>query len=496
MIDQRQFILSREKTEQKENWTTVKLASGYYLSWQNNLRVAISRGKDVCLLGHVWTVDSQKPEPRQMIECGRDEILEAEKGWSGRYLLIIGDEIFLDASGLLGVFYTDGFASSSLKLMFEHKKLDVVYPKIKHSISLNFIPGEYTECPGVKRLLPTQILQYTTGKTSTRALLPEGDFKGLSEVVRARRLKDLLVTNAKNLANEFEGYDIFIALTGGKDSRVSYASLVASGVPFKSFTAELPDISAGDVEVPQLLARQTGVEHRYVRRGKFNGYALKEIDTHAAGMAKDGDRTFYSYGQYQALLEEGHKVVLVRSGIYENVIDYWKHFLKPGQTFNAENIRDRFIAFKANRAYSQSLAEWFSERANDEQNRWIGIENLFHWELRSGCWLSSTEQSFDVMDNIESMQFVNCRRIISLLMGYKEEDRVEKEHQKRLTSYICPPIANVPYDDLINRAKTNIVAKVCKKLYKSFLNLCWVVNNYGIGSGLDYIAIVAKYRKI
>ena len=484
----KQFVLAKEAIV-ADGWMNEKLSSGHILSWEKHLKVLISEDRNVCLLGHSWSVVEEGFDVRKVLTMSREEILNEEKNWSGRYLLIIGKEIYLDAAGLLGVFYDEDIISSSLALIFRIKGRKVVYPKIKHGISLDFVPGEYTECEGVKRLLPSQVLNYTTCTTASRELLPDRDFPQLSDDERTQLFSKYLEIGLRNLQREFPDCKLWLALTGGRDSRTTLAGLAKSGLAFETFTLEHCNIASEDVSLPPILANKLGVRHKYVSRDR-KGFSRKEYDAYrdfTAGMAVDEDWLFYAYGQYSQLVEDSKPIVLLRSSIYEIVIFYWTHCLREGQAFTAENLRKVSLSLRCSNEYYNSLSDWFKKTEEYGKNMWMGISNMFHWEARSGCWVSSIEQSFDIYENITSIQPVNSRVYLSLLMGYNPNERREKKHQEHIISTMCPEIGDVPYCEKAQAVKPGLTAKIIRKLRRAprgirrrLSALPWIAKNYGI----------------
>lgn len=488
LVGKRQFILAREAVE-AQGWTSEKLSSGYILSWENHLKVLVSADKIVCLIGHCWSVVEEGYDVSRALTMSRDAILNEEKTWSGRYLLIIGDEIYLDASGTLGVFYDGEIISSSLSLIFKIKGLDVVYPKIKHGIALDFVPGEYTECPGVKRLLPSLVLNYTTGMTYSRELLPDRDFPQLSEAERTELLSKYLVIGLRNMHREFPESKLMLALTGGRDSRTTLVGLALSGLSYETFTLEHGDIDSDDVNLPPVLAKRLGVRHRYIRRDKkaFSREKYDEYLEFGAGLDVDEDLLFYAYGQYSRLVEDSRPIVILRSSIYPNVIYSWSNFLSEGEPFTAENLRKISHTLRFKDEYYNSLSEWFKSTEVYGRNLWIDISNLFNWENRCGCWTSSIEHSFDIYDDITSVQVGNSRVCVSLMMGYSADDRRERRTQEGIVSTICPRIGDVgyckkPFADNAGKIQ-KIVAKlgrVPSGIRRRLMTRLWLIKNYGI----------------
>ena len=225
------------------------------------------------------------------------------------------------------------------------------------------------------------------------------------------------------------------AATGGRDSRTTLSVLNHAGIDFKMFSFDHEYISKGDTVVPRMLADASQKEYRFVHRNTANYSKQRESDyvTHCAGMAEDADKLFYIYDQYHEL-DAGENAVIINSGIYEATVpDY----------LSLDKIVE---GAKRNDLLEKSINDWLLRAEEDQKNCSIEISNRAYLDLRAGCWLSSIEQSLDIIDGITSIHPINCRYLISLLMGYDRERRMNKAHEELITVTACPSFKEIPYD--------------------------------------------------
>lgn len=186
---------------------------------------------------------------------------------------------------------------------------------------------------------------------------------------------------------EAVGCELWLSLTGGHDSRTLMALMEYAGIEYNCFTLEVGNLSVGDRELPKLLAKQQ--KHRYVfLKRKFNQFSarrLKNYISHSGGFAKDEDVWFYAFGQYQQLNKLSDNVVILRGGI---------------------------------------------------------------WDICIGCWLSSIEQSCDIMDNITFLQPCNCRMFLALLFSMVKVEKKpwKKKHQEKIIEKCCQALLNVDFE--------------------------------------------------
>lgn len=485
MINDRQFVLSKNEYK-SNNWTSVKMASGYYLSYEKHLNVIVNDAKTTALLGYAWQVDPSRISPEKIVKqsLGEDiqEIIQIEKTWCGRYVLISGEHVFLDATGLLGVFYDQNQVCSSLNVLCGIKGLKIQYPVIYHTVFPDFLPGTFTTYSDVKRLLPCQIYNYVTGEVTIRPLLPDGIAAYENDRYRIDAFIDYYTTALKNMAELFSGKELWLALTGGYDSRTALALLNKTSIEYKTYTLEHDNISSADIELPKLLSEKIGREWRYIKRNplKYSPKRKRQYMIHSAGMAVDEDRLFWVYHQYQDLRKPGRDIVILQNSIWECVIEYFAN--KSGEPLSEDNISELFRWNNYIDLLDISTREWFEIIHNDTLNTEISVENRVLWDLRSGCWLSSVEQTFDMMDGIISIHPTNSRLFLSILMGFDLDMRKTKTHQVKIIENATPALNDIPFENELKNIKFQKI-KVLKFIAGKYM---WMARNIGIRNTLDY----------
>ena len=481
MVDDKQFILSKEKFV-KAGWKHLVLSGDLILSYQEKLKVW-SCQQNIVLLGIAWQVDPERKTPEEELcslakldKISNDDVFEMEKTWCGRYVLIVDGWLYLDTVGSLGVFYSENSVSSSLHVLCEAEKRQVIYPNIVWGQNPDFLPGTRTCYEGVSRLLPSQIYNIKDKKAIIRPLLPDGVIRVENDADRVALLESYYIHSLKIMSKLFEGETLYFGLTGGRDSRAAMSLFEKAGIDYHPFTMEYNDIKEADVVIPARLAKKVGKKRIFVKRKEknFSRQRMDDYCMHTAGMAIDTDRLFYTYGQYSYLFKNQKKlvnkdndnIVIVRSSIWEITNDYLLIFCKNGQ-FNIEDV----FPYADNEPFiKQSLEEWFDMIVNDKINAEVSYSNRAYWDLRDGCWLSSLEQSFDLMDNTTTLQPLNCRLFVSILMGFGQQDRYKKKHEEYIVGQVCPALLEVPYDyqyrsfyKRVRRMGGKVYRFICKK---------------------------------
>lgn len=475
MINDRQFFITKEKTSAFTNWKELALSQGFTLHYHEGLNI-VYHCENITLIGYAWQVDPARRSPQEELDKLRlnkvithKDVYDVEKSWCGRYVLIVNDYIYLDTCGILGVFFSEKTVTSSLNVLCTIENREIIYPEITHGKMPDFVPGMRTPYDGVLRLLPSQILNYVNKERITRPLLVDKTPDFTSEKERILDFSRYFEHSVQNLSKLFHGKTLWLAITGGRDSRATLACFEKANVDYKTFTLWHSNIAKQDYIIPEKLAKATHKEHRYIKRNDEE-YSQKRFDDykiHTAKMAVDEDWLFYSYNQYQSLIENNEPIVIVRSSIWEIPNEYYTMCY-------GEKSRDLTVVYPGineNALFYESCKEWKEFVDKDVLNSSISFANRTLWEMRECCWLSSIEQSFDIMDGITSIQIANCRLFLSLLFGFDHKDRCQKVHEDKMASTICPAFATIPYDYQYETFSQKIhrYKKVVKRMIKKII---------------------------
>lgn len=444
-IHTRQFILSRRRFD-RHDFRHLELPDGFILSYHPDLRVRATSDRRTVLLGLAWSCDPAVPDPLSAAAaCETDGALERVlDAWSGRWLLLRDGRLRMDACGLLGVFFRGGDCSSSLALLDEHLGLHPRSPGLKHQFGgMDFYPGPLTPQPGVLRLLPCQGLDFSSGTPFERPPEPPAPAFHTNEA-RIAAVIDAFDVLLRRIAADYPGR-VQLPLTAGYDSRTLAALLEHAGVEYGTFTMDHRRLRIGDRDVPPRLAAILGRPHRFVpRTGSPNPALYRLYDEHCAGLAVDEDRNFFAFGQYPHSALKRRRIAVLRGGVWESVREYFRethHFLQT-----AQDIREFTSAF-LNVRYRTDLQRAYS--AWLEHCRAVPSEldpvDRYYLEQRAGSWLSSVEQSLDIIPGMDSIQPCNCRRILSILRSFPREDRIKAAHQVAIIRSVCPSLLEEPF---------------------------------------------------
>ena len=419
-ITKKQYLLSSRRME---NLDMVERRIGeYYLYTDGQLNISkamTADGKEVFLLGNAFCMDEAGKSVISDIEGSTEAELKGATGyWTGRWALLSESFLLTDACALMSAFYivSDGefYVSSSLALITAVLGLKTAYKVSKQGLTWHFVPDTVVE--GVSALVSTEIMKFDGKSVITEFFDWTVDYRGLSTSEKCEKVADLLVNGVKNI-HLFSGKDIVLALTGGKDSRVTFSALVKSGVPFVAYTAEHGNISSSDKSVPEKLSKCFGTEHRYVKKGKFDSDKLEDYLRFTNFNSNGADAEFYSYGQFEKFPKDS---ILIRSGLYEAGQTYSRGLFQN----NVESLRNgiaNYYGLLADSLQGKAYDRWIAYVKNNPIDK-IDLRDRLYIEQRAGGWVSAIEQSLDIND-FTSIQIANSCELLSVLLSCNDEER-------------------------------------------------------------------------
>ncbi len=450
MLHRQQFCILRDRAD-LPGYKSIDLEDGWVLSYHEELPLFFDEPSQTALLGYAWQVMPGREAPEKELEklaregggrISEKSLMDAEETWNGRYAVISGGRIYLDAGGMLNVFYSAAGASSDCLLLARAMGLS---EKIYEPGRMNWMPGPRTHYEGISRLMPSQVYDLGTGTVHARELLPTAFVSGGSEQELTAAFIDHFCYSLRQMADLFPEHRLMAALTGGHDSRALTALAKKAGTDFMAYTMEYDGISKGDVEIPPQICAVLGLDHVYVRRNKSNYSAQreKEYDRYTCGLVRDEDRLYYAYDQFRELTEAYGKCVLLRSGIWPDLCCVYSRFFEDGRP-GQELFQEYHIGTGS--PEWESLQEYFSWCSRNPVKT-PDPANRFYYEERSGCWLASIENGFTMIDDIISLEPLNCRLLLSILAAYDEECRMSRRPQMMIADAACPELAEIPYEN-------------------------------------------------
>lgn len=425
-------------------------------------------GKTVTVLGNAYCMDREnKTVAEDVTRWDGADPVQLTRYWTGRYVVIADDRLITDACALMSAFYkveqSGWMVSSSLAVIAAQYGLSAEEPCTQIGLQWQILPK--TRVRGIDKLLCTQSLTFSKETIVIRPYVWMEDLSSATTNEKVAKLSRLLITACHNIA-EATPAGILLALTGGKDSRLVLAALLAAKVPFKAYTAAYPNISQSDKNIPVMMCRDLGISHTYVKRGKLD--KVKE-DAYRIFTCEDTnglDEKFYAFGQFDAIPSD---CVVLRSGIFEAGQSY-------GRTIAGNSLESFVQGFS--RCYAQSLQKETQTDAFAQWVRWaeetpipyVDIWDRFYLEQRVGGWASAIEQSLDLNDFI-SIQIANCPRLISVLLAATDAERKQLSLSIESIRYMQETLLQYPINKRNIWDKAQYVFAIARNPVKKFKNL-------------------------
>lgn len=257
-----QFYIGPKPKALNESWKSVSLSNGLFLSYDTDLPVRLinNNQRQYVLLGTAVQSLEGHPAPDEVLSSitTTDNLQQLYASWAGRWVLLAGTELHLDAGGLLGCYYrksASGVEVASAPGLITNSPVPDTFRLIK-SGGAEFYPPPHSGFKQVFKVLPSQVLQLQTGDVAFRNLqcfAPELDY---NETIAY--LARLLSTTLKNAFGGKPNQRILLALTGGYDSRTLMAALNYSNLPYEAITFCSPNIRPSDASIPKQLAQISG----------------------------------------------------------------------------------------------------------------------------------------------------------------------------------------------------------------------------------------------
>lgn len=461
-VGRRQFLLSEREVEAPswfvhERWGQAHL---YRCPSLPVLRLAGPDGTDRVLLGVALPTGGTLPEEDMARLDGR-ELEAAYRRWSGRWVLLSDGEVHPDAFAMLSVYYLTGAVASSPAVL-PGAKIERTGFRPEHLLSYH--PGPTTGIPAVRRVLPGEVLSWTSGVVRSRRLPEVREVEEAEAGSLVDELAEVLLAEVRSAARLGE---VVVPLTAGYDSRLVLAACVAAGVGPRLITQAYPSMSEGDRRLPPLMAGRLGLEHELVRPGKRNAEAGRRYDDQVAGLVRERDRDFVERGQF-GWLHEGD--VVLRGIMFDGTRSGYGELLS-GVELNARQLAEVFGATPDQEA---ALAIWVRGVHADPQTlRW---DHRFWFDQKCASYAAVSETALDLFAP-HSVMPGNSVRYQELALSLPWVWRRESRHHRELVARWAPEIADVPYNP--PRGLTSRAARIPGALQRRVRTLAALARGLG-----------------
>ncbi len=445
----RQFVVGPKTFRADDDWLCHQLDSLTWVSYCPELRVSWTKdadGGEWVLLGlAVETLESQADPLTEIAKTSNADIINLYASWAGRWVLIGRSQVHMDASGLLGCFYGKAsnnktWVSSSptlLACILSPDAVPVVVPHLlRYQVGLSWFTPPCSRFAGIRRLLPSQVIELQDGSIQARSLMPPID-PSLSYDETLELLKHSLVTALKRLP--IKESRLWLGLSSGVDSRLVFAMAHCADINIIPFTRLSARMSVADHLLPPKLAHDLGYGHVFLRGRNSNFNRQHLVAQHTGGHVSDGDAEPFMQSVRDSL--EGISVggwcfgvgkALGRKSLPDIINDpeigtqqIAKVYGEPLNSTVMAGIRD--------------WLEWIQKTPHEH----LDWRDRFYIEQRLAGWQSSKEQLYD-LTKIERIPIINAARNYALLLGIEEASRVSAKHQIDLISRTVPELSKYP----------------------------------------------------
>jgi hypothetical protein len=449
----RQFVIGPEPFSAPPDWRTVELEPGIFVSHCPALRTGFAQDLDGTrwmLLGLAVQTEPGAPDPLIGIEGAHSgQVPDLHPAWAGRWLLVGGGLLHLDASGLLGCFHGRdrsgrAWASSSPALLRQLVDPDTAVATssglaLDMHVGVSWYPPPRSRSDSMRRLLPSQTLGLRDGEVLARQPLPEirAD-RSYEETVAA--LATGLVEAVRRLPRD---QPLTVSVSAGLDSRVVLAAAERAAVPYAPFTRISRRMSPADRILPPRLAAALGRPLRVQRRSSRRG------------RASSAERLPLVIAHCDAHISEGDAHPLL-----EGTRDELSGIMLGGWAWDVgkATMREKLPpSFADARTGAQVLADAHLESSAEirdafrEWLEWVELtpqahldwRDRFYLEQRLAGWQSAKEQVYDMLA-LERVPIVNSGRLYSLMLEVDEARRITRQLQWDLVERLCPPLAAFP----------------------------------------------------
>lgn len=429
-VGRRQFVASRDPLEAPAGFLHHPLSWGHLYTCPTlpMVRARGPEGQDRVLLG---TAYAERPTVQQDLESAPSAALGgAYRRWSGRWVLLDGPEVHLDASGGLSVFWTERGVASIPALLPGVPEPRRTYAR-EHV--LPYMPGPTTGIPGLARLLPSQTYSVLTGALSSRALISPQVVEPEAAPALLNQLGDLLLESVRGAA---ELGPVWVPLTAGYDSRLVLAAGVHLGVEMRTVTQIHSGMERSDRELPPLMAERLQLEHVKVPARKWDKSLAEMYDRQVWGLIRETDRVFLARGQF-GWLKPGD--VLLRGIMLDDTREGFNEAF-AGLELDARQIGR---AVDADADQREGLAHWVDWVRQDPQP--ISLHDRYCLEQTSCCYAATTELALDLLGAHSTLPG-NSMAYLEAALSLPLEWRMASRHHTDLVARWAPQIADVPYN--------------------------------------------------
>lgn len=406
-------------------------------------RVSDADGSSWVLIGLAIQTEHGRMNPEQEIAAARTrDVADLRHNWTGRWALLGAGEVHLDAAGMIGVLIARDSqsrtwcSSSPVLAVAASGQAPAPDPRmLRYERGISWYTPPLSCDRGLRRLLPSEVLDPATGQRAHRRLMPPIDpVRPASDILD--EMASGLVTAMNNVPNGAK--PVWIGLSAGADSRVVLAAVIAAGIPAKTFSWIAPRTSLADRLLPPKLADAAGLEHMVLRAGPMIPSRGEMALAHAGSNVAKGDAEPMFRGVRDPLTgsSTGGQCFAVGKA----------KMRKLPETIEDPHALAKLIAFSSHEPSSSSATQghrlWLEwAQLTPEPN--LDWRDRYYIEQRVAGWQCAKEQLYD-MYLLQRWPLINSGRLYSLMLSLPEPLRRSGSHQMDLVARLSPGLASFP----------------------------------------------------
>lgn len=461
----RGYVLSEERLDPPvEGWSTESVL-GLCLSRapEATLTQARSGGRAVVVLGHLVDTRSWLPQDAAVAAAAdalarsEREFLDLTDAWSGRYLLVYGDEgtrwVTTDASGMRSAFYAlDGpfvlgsharlvariVGAPDSPIVGDYQEVKQVQPPG----SVPPMPGRVTPWTGVVALTANQSLD--VGTRQLRRIFPRGPLPTMDLAAASAAIAPRLKGQVESLVAS--GHPVALSVTAGRDTRVSLAASRSSRMAIEYFTYRRTGVSRNDwdVETASSMAAALGLRHRVLEVPAVDEQRRLREPLADATITTNG-RAYVGAYRVAFAPDTFH----IRSNVGEIGRGYYRRH-SPGREMDASgrNLTPGMLALlwghgaPVSSRVIEAFDDWMQAVGFADVEGMDGLDVLY-WEHRMACWHANVVLASDFA--FETHVLFNARTILQDMLAVPIEDRVRSRLFRRLATDLWPELGRWRY---------------------------------------------------
>lgn len=430
----------------------------------------ISKNQEIILIGHAYNPFSMQEDETEILEelC---EVWSGEKANFYEYLnqltgiftlLVCEDDAvyaFGDASGIQTTFY---FADADKEkyVIASHTNLigDLLSlewdPYVKRLSGYRFfpllgnsLPGDLTQFPAVKRLVPNYYVKIAGGKAEAVRFYWPHTLK-LSEDEICNRAAEILHNNLSLIAEKWKRPAI--SMTGGCDSKTTMACANGLYDRFTYFSYISSEAEKVDAEAAKKICEEIGIKH--------TTYMISEHDEDYPEIEEYRSVLFWNNGALRKnnpndVRKRAHFAAIddfdveVKSWVSEIGRAYYSKRFNGRKNFGKLPtpracttlykffLHDRRLVRQTDHVFAGYIRKYFEQAAENP----LDWQEQFFWEFRVPSWngiVITSEQRFSFDITIP----YNNRKLLELLLSMPIEDRINDSLYKKIRTKMNPKI--------------------------------------------------------